>query len=743
MRQNWNIQTENKEQIEKIMSDFQVSRVVAKILSSKNMTDYDEIKKFLNPSIEDVHDPFLLHDMKKSVDIINQAIADNKKILIYSDYDSDGITGATILMKTFQKLNANVDFVIPNRFKHGYGPNTELFEQKIQEGFELIITVDNGVSGIEPIKRAKELGIDVIVTDHHEFAETLPVADAIVHPRHPNGNYPFGDLAGVGVAYKLAVALLGDDDDELLEFFAIGSIADMVALQDENRYYVRRGLEAIKSTKNLGLEMLAHIGNFNLLDVDEDMVGFSIAPRINAPGRLGDPNFMVELFTTNDFNKARELALQVEDLNKERKDMTTELSKTAEIEIEKLYNHNIPEVLVIAKDGWETGVVGIAASRIVEKFYRPTILLAIDKETGIAKGSARSIDGFDLFSALNEIKNTTDILLGFGGHEMAAGLSLKVEHVEELRSRLIQIGKKHLSKEELIPTKKVDVSIDLNDFSIETFYDVKSIGPYGMGFSKPTFLLDNIIIKEHSKMGELKNHYRGEIEQYNTSIKAVSFFNGHLYHEIELNTPLAAIGNFNLNEWNGMVSLQFMMEDVQPKQTQYFDYRNLEGLSEIMNTSLKHVEYVSFNENNANYFLNKKEGHYYQLAIIDLPRSKNDIKKFNEHFSYANLYFTYHDSYIRSGWFNDNYFKNFYTFIKQQGYQKTEYDHNYDALKVFIELGFVEMSNVKQDFYIASTNPQKSALSNSTYYKKLQEEQMYMNELLRLNAKEMRLLFTK
>lgn len=388
----WQMTSVDETLIQSFCEALHIPPLLAKILVARDIQTVEEAKQFIEMDSSVLHDPFLMYQMDIAVETIQFAIDSQVPILIYGDYDADGVTSTTVLLRALRSLGALVDYAIPNRFKHGYGPNAELFEEKIAEGFELIITVDNGISGHEAIAHAQQLGATVIVTDHHEIGETLPPADCIIHPRHPEGNYPFPELAGVGVAFKLATALLGQVDETLLPYVAIGTVADLVPLLDENRYIVKHGLALLQKSDDVGLRALAEVSKSHLHEADEETVGFSYGPRLNAPGRLQDATLAVEMLNAETETEASSYALQLNEMNVERQQMVQTITEEAE-QMMQAY-HEVPEVIVLAKEGWNPGVVGIVASRMTDKFYRPTIILGIDSETGEAKGSARSIEGY-------------------------------------------------------------------------------------------------------------------------------------------------------------------------------------------------------------------------------------------------------------------------------------------------------------------------------------------------------------
>ena len=384
-----------------------LDEMTSQFLYNRGIDSEEKLTDFLTLDISKLHDPYLLYDMDKAVSRLRLAIENGEQILIYGDYDADGMTSASIAKEALEMLGAEVQVYLPNRFTDGYGPNQSVYKYFIeQQAISLILTVDNGVAGHEAIAYAMEQGVDVIVTDHHSLPEELPEAYAIVHPEHPDGNYPFSYLAGCGVAFKLACALLETVPMELLDLVAIGTIADMVSLTDENRQLVAMGLQVLKTTERMGLQELLRQSSVRPEEIDEETIGFQIAPQLNALGRLDDPNPAIELLTGFDDEEAADIAKMIGAKNEERK----ALVKTIYNEAMDMVDLSKP-VQVLAKEGWHPGVLGIVAGRILEKIAQPVIVLTIDD--GKAKGSARSVEALDIFAALDGYR---ELFVAFGGH---------------------------------------------------------------------------------------------------------------------------------------------------------------------------------------------------------------------------------------------------------------------------------------------------------------------------------------
>ena len=537
----------------------------ARLLFSRGIKDEDSLSRFLAPSLDDLHDPYLLHDMDKAVNRIRRAIEQGEFILVYGDYDADGMTSASILKETLEQLGAECLVYLPNRFTDGYGPNASVYKYFIeQQGISLIVTVDNGVAGHEAIDLAQSMGVDVIVTDHHSLPEVLPDAHAIVHPEHPESDYPFKHLAGCGVAFKLACALLEEVQVELLDLVAIGTIADMVSLTDENRIMLQYGLEVLRNTQRIGLQELFEIAGISSSDVTEETVGFQLAPRLNALGRLDDPNPAIELLTGFDDEEVREIALMIQDKNEERKEIVQAIYEEAK----SLVDPN-KSVQVLAKEGWNPGVLGIVAGRLLEELGQTVIVLNI--EDGRAKGSARSIEAVDIFEALNPHR---ELFIAFGGHAGAAGMTLEVDKLEAL-SELLEayITEKGLD----VATKnnlRLDEDLDLEALTIETVKNFERLAPFGMDHQKPVFYIRDFQVENARTMGAGNAHLKLKISKGSANFEVVAFGKGSLATEFAQVKDLELAATLSVNQWNGQTALQLMMVDARVDGVQLFNIRS-------------------------------------------------------------------------------------------------------------------------------------------------------------------------
>ena len=537
----------------------------ARLLFSRGIKDEDSLSRFLAPSLDDLHDPYLLHDMDKAVNRIRRAIEQGEFILVYGDYDADGMTSASILKETLEQLGAECLVYLPNRFTDGYGPNASVYKYFIeQQGISLIVTVDNGVAGHEAIDLAQSMGVDVIVTDHHSLPEVLPDAYAIVHPEHPESDYPFKHLAGCGVAFKLACALLEEVQVELLDLVAIGTIADMVSLTDENRIMVQYGLEVLCNTQRIGLQELFEIAGIATSDITEETVGFQLAPRLNALGRLDDPNPAIDLLTGFDDEEVHEIALMIQEKNEERKEIVQAIYDEAKNMVDPSKS-----VQVLSKEGWNPGVLGIVAGRLLEELGQTVIVLNI--EDGRAKGSARSIEAVDIFEALDPHRA---LFIAFGGHAGAAGMTLEVEQLDALSEILETYVKDKGIDAKGKSTLYLDEELDLESLSLDTVKSFEKLAPFGMDNQKPVFYIRDFQIENARSMGAGDSHLKLKISKGTANFEVVAFGQGAKATEFAQTKQLELAVTLSVNQWNGQTTLQLMMVDARVDGVQLFNIRS-------------------------------------------------------------------------------------------------------------------------------------------------------------------------
>lgn len=622
-RYQWSIPRQTIEIDKQIIKKFNISPLLEKALVSKGYTTQTDIEHLLSKE-ELFHDPMLLSDMEKAVSRIHKAIENSEKILVYGDYDADGVTSTTILVKTLESLGAQVGWYIPNRFTEGYGPSEGAFRNAHDEDVTLIITVDNGVQGHHEIDIANELGIDVIVTDHHEFGITKPNAYAIVHPMHPDFDYPFEYLAGVGVSYKLCKALTADLPDYFLGLVAIGTIADLVSLTDENRYMVKRGLNILNEKPSPGIKALLEVADYTD-EVSEQTVGFIIGPRLNAVGRLDDARLACELLMCEDSDEAIFLAEEVDHFNTERKAIVETITEEALVLAQEQIDTNA-QFLVLAKEDWNEGVLGIVASRIVEQYHLPTIVLNVDIEQNHAKGSARSIEQVSMFEFL---QNNSELIQKFGGHHMAAGMTLDIDAIESLKKALNDEMYKLTEGKPLLPQLTVDSEIQVSDISVENIFDLERLRPFGTDISAPLFAVKNVQVNSVKGIGQSEKHLKLTLTDKN--IAALHWNFGHLQHDITNETTINIAGSLNVNEWNGHQSPQIIIKDLElGNEHTVFDYRS-KNKQDLLKINQKDALFVvnSTEEKLNDRYVFYGEGYERNVeacVLRDLPKDLVDLK---------------------------------------------------------------------------------------------------------------------
>ncbi len=475
-----------------LADSLNISKALAILLIQRGITNFFEAKTFFRPSLGSLHDPFMMDGMQQATQRVIEAITNNQKICVYGDYDVDGTCSAALMYLFLKELGADVMTYIPNRLTEGYGISNQSIDYLNEQGVNLIISVDCGITAVEEIQHAKSHKIDVIVCDHHQPKEQLPEAYAVLDPLKPTDTYPFKSLSGAGVAFKLATAIgdrIGKKEMayKYLDLVALASAADIVPLVDENRILVREGLEIINKNPRPGIEALIRSARMELGNLSAGQIVFTIAPRINAVGRLGDAHRAVELFTTNDPLKASQLAKILEEENSKRREIDEATFSHAVSIVEKEIDLNTNMGIVLHDPEWHPGVIGIVASRLVEKFYRPAIMLTtVD---GIAKGSARSIPGFNIYEALQSCE---DLLLQFGGHEAAAGLAVSIDKLDEFKKRFNDILCKSMNEEDIYPEITIDLKLSFSEISPKFLRILRQFAPFGPGNMRPVFLSENV-----------------------------------------------------------------------------------------------------------------------------------------------------------------------------------------------------------------------------------------------------------
>lgn len=549
----------DKQIVEQLSQELGINPVIARLLAERGSTTPEEAHSFIQPSMQAVHDPHQLHDMDKALERIQEAVAAGEQITVYGDYDADGITSTALMYEVLQDVGANVNYYVPNRFRDGYGPNAEAYQKIIDQGTKLIITVDNGVSGKAVIDPVVKQGIDVIVTDHHEMPEDLPDAYAIVHPRYPGSNYPFADLSGVGVAFKVAWALLDEFPEELLDLVAIGEIADVVSVSDENRPLIMMGIQELRQGMRPGLHALVKEAGISEQSLTDQDIGFVIAPRLNALGRIADANEGVELLTTLDEDRATKLAKAVEQANSKRQELVNEIMGEAQQQVDRLPQDQ-PVLLVVGHD-WHQGVLGIVASRLMDQTGKPTIVASTNDDQKIAKGSGRSVDGFNLFAALDGHR---DLMTSFGGHPAACGLSFETENSEKLRNVLLhEAENQHFDGQKKQPLK-IAASISPAEVSMQLYDQLVSLSPFGPGNEQPVFELQPDQINSIVTMGKDNSHLKFMVGDQQSQVTVIAFGKGKLAAVLRaaMANQIKLAVKISINEWRGKRTVQLMLEDI-------------------------------------------------------------------------------------------------------------------------------------------------------------------------------------
>ena len=558
----WNIQKHDYDRVRSLAVELGVKPVVAALLIARGHGDGDAARRFLSPKWGHLHDPNLLKGMPDAVKRILKAIESGEKILIWGDYDVDGTTGTVLLRKVLKLLGGKTEFHVPNRFTEGYGINIPALQEAKANGCSLVISVDCGIRSFEPLEWAQANSLDVIVTDHHLSDEVRgnPPAFAVVNPNQPGCPYPDKNLAGVGVAFKLAHALLRERGrEELLRSFlkiaAIGTVADVMQLTGENRAIVALGLQDLPGTTNLGLKALMEVADCHS-DMTSYHIGFRIAPRINAAGRMDVARHVVELFEAESFGEARRLAGVLDSRNRERQQVQQKITDLALLEAADCGQRSF---VVVAGDGWHRGVIGLAASRIAERLHRPTIVLSM--ENGFAHGSARSIADFHLVNAL---ESCSELFEQFGGHAAAAGMKLKNENIDLLRSRLNEFALGILTDDDLSPCLNIDALISAQNLDLSLVTDLGALEPFGAGNPKPVFTTRGLVVRSEPTIMKEKHIKLFLTDDGSRNFEAV-WWNGVEKSQGQTLTPRSRIElayTLEANSWQGNTRLQLVVEDL-------------------------------------------------------------------------------------------------------------------------------------------------------------------------------------
>lgn len=666
-----------QKQVEGIVDDQQIFKT---LLMNRNISDYET---FFSMGKERLIDPYKLSDMKKSVERIKQAIVNKEKIIIFGDYDCDGISSIAVLYRSLMKLNARVNYDLPDRFNEGYGLNERAVSDIIESGYKLVITVDNGITCVNEIKQLQDQGIDCIITDHHQPSEEIPEAYAIIHPKL-SPEYPFKEIAGVMVAYKLASALLDDTLDDLLDLVMIGTIADLMPLENENQAMVNLGIERIRNTTNIGLKKLLDYSNLDIINVTA--IAFKIAPKINSSGRLNKAKEAVELLITEDIKRANDLIVDIE----KNHDLRKKLTEDAFLICEELVNPN-DSVLVVASKDLHEGVIGICAQRLVEKYQKSTIVLNIDSDN-LAKGSARSFGDANILEMLNM---SADLLEKYGGHSQAAGLQLYTENLDNFIKRL-----NSLDIEEKNPVLKVDMELYLPRVSVKTIKDIQD-----KSFFTATYIMSNLRIARKQILNLKHTKLQLEVDGY--YFDALDFNSLEYYYLVNPGDFVKICGGLNVNSYRNRDSLQIMIKDISTDMLQVLDFRkNKDDSISYLREETLLLNDTSILKNN-DWMTDLKK--YKTVAL--LPRDKTlNINPLIDRLELGKIY---------------QYFE------KLDHFQKKDLNYfNYDefiyenALKIFVELGLID--NINENYQVLRVS-KKMDLNNSKTFKQMNDNFHFIN----------------
>lgn len=684
-----------------------------------------------------LHSPFLFREMEKAVERIHRAVQRKEQVVIYGDYDVDGVTGTAILIKALRRLGLEPRYYIPHRFTEGYGPNREAFQHFIESGVDLIITVDNGITGVKEAKLLKDHGVDLIITDHHEPKDELPDAYAILHPRLSGETYPFSDLSGSGVSYKLACALLGEEDETLIDLACLGTYADIVSVLGENRTLLKRGIKRLMVTSHKGLLALRQVAKIDT--INEFALGFIYGPRLNAPGRMDHAELAVELLITEDMEQAYDLAETIERLNQERKHLIDQTFNEACALVDTHYQED--PILVVHRPHWHEGILGIVASRLVDHYGKPSIVLTTTNQG--YKGSARSIPNFSLVEHLEPLKN---YFVHFGGHKMAAGLTVKPDALEDFRLAINRLAGT-LRSEELRVECKLDVRL-LNEAVVHL---QERLRPFGPDNQRPRYLFEDAEVVEVRTVGADGQHLRLQVALSDQVFTCIGFGFGAIRHEITEGDRIDLVAELELNTYLDQTNVQLRLVDLRSDDIQLYDYRTKYFDPAIFEPLQFQPVYFkeSFNYPQAVAFDQVTTFHPHVL-LIDLPEREEDLRTITNqpHLSKLLVLFR-NDEWLEELLLKRDHFvkcyatyrklqrfflhdpKLMYTF-KQHGITKRMHEL---ALQVFLELGFVI---IRGDEVIVIENPDKRDLMESPTYQRIRQALRLKNFLTLSSTKELK-----
>ncbi len=553
----WNLKVPQPKLQSLLRDALNVHPIIAKLLVNRNVKTVDDAKFFLSSDLKHLNDPFLFKDMSKAIDRIKQAKDRDELVMVFGDYDVDGITSSALMHDVLVRMGVRVVNHIPHRFDDGYGLSDSIIPEAKEQGVALIISVDCGVTAFNEVDAINKAGIEVIVIDHHEpDGNRVPNAVAVIDPKRPDCQYPFKHFAAVGLALKVSQALFGEVFEEDLDLVALGTIADVASLTGENRILAQKGLKQIAVTKRTGLRALMDVAKIKSNKIKPYFVGFILGPRLNAAGRIDTAAKSLELLLSTDPKEALILAKNLDDQNKERQKLQTRVTQEAMKMIEQEGGLEDDKIIVVHKQGWHKGVVGIVASRIMEKFFRPAIVISV--EEGVGVGSARSIEGFHLYDALAQC---SDILENFGGHKRAAGVTLKQENIEQFRALINSFAKDLAPADEIAPSLTIDTEIKLDQMNVDLIHNIEALEPFGEGNASPIFCSKGLIVKSIPKVLG-KETIKFWVSDGVCNVSAVGFGMAKYKEIIKVGQPIDLAFNLSIDDWNKAPTVQLTLKDI-------------------------------------------------------------------------------------------------------------------------------------------------------------------------------------
>ena len=550
-----------------LAASFGVSPLTAAVALNRGISTPEALSSFIEKSVYDLHSPFLMKDMKEAIEVIKKAVVCNKKITVYGDYDVDGITAVSVLVKYLSSLGADVSYYIPSRETEGYGLNCDAISSIREKGCDLIITVDTGITAYNEVNFAKSLGLEVIVTDHHQCPDILPDCP-VLNPHRSDCGYPFKSLSGVGVVFKLMCGLEDGFSMKILDKFgdiiATGTVADVVDLTGENRIIVDFGLKKLISSPNKGLNALISVSGLQGKIIDSSSIGYTIAPRINAAGRIGNPEKAVKLLLSENFSECMDLARHLDEENRDRQMQEAQILRDAEMLVESDESFKNKSVLVLSGYGWHHGIIGIVASRLTSKYYKPCLLISCDEGTG--KGSGRSVPGFNLFEA---IKSCGDLFSKYGGHELATGFTIPPANISALDREINKYAAENMSEDSKNPYTTVEFELPPEYITVKDIEELKILEPFGVANPKPCFICSGVRITGKRLMGDKGQHIKLSLAKDGFTFEAVAFRRPDINDNFSVNDYVTITGTLSINEWNNFSTPQFIISDLLPPPEEY------------------------------------------------------------------------------------------------------------------------------------------------------------------------------